>query len=149
MLQRCWLTWGTDKIQLARVGVCSCTQYPFDDFSCSNRMLYYNYFSECISLKAHIQVGKSGASEGEEGTPEACFSYPTLQNMDFSEAEPGCSYCLPFVQNEPSVSSLNADIEYSDVYTVPTPDSGRDDPRLGQLVTGALHYKQLVTGALH
>ena len=59
--------------------------------------------------------------------------------MDFSEAEPGCSYYLPFRQNAPSASSLNVDIEYSNDYTVPTPDSGRSDPRLGQLVTGALH----------
>jgi len=90
-------------------------------------------------LKAHIQICKFGALEGEESTPEACFSCPTLQDMDFSEGEPGCSYCLPFVQNEPSASSLNGDIEYSNVYTVPTPDSGRSDPRLRQLVTGALH----------
>jgi len=90
-------------------------------------------------LKAHIQVCKFGAAEGEESIPEACFSCPTLQNMDISEAEPVFSYCLPFVQNEPSASSLNIDIEYSDVYTVPTPDSGRSDPTLGQLVTGALH----------
>ena len=69
--------------------------------------------------------------------------------MDISKAEPGCSYCLPFIQNEPSASSLNMDIDYSDVYTVPTPDSRRSDPRLGQLVTGALHYGQLDTGALH
>ena len=90
-------------------------------------------------MKAHIQVCEFSALEGEEGTPEACFSCSTLQNMDISEAEPGCSYCLPFVQNEPSANSLNLDIEYSNVYTVPTPDSGNSDPKLRQLVTGALH----------
>lgn len=100
-------------------------------------------------MKAHIQVSKFGAPEGEESTPEACFSCPTLQTMDISEAEPVFSYCLPFVQNEPSASSLNMDIEYSNIHTVPTPDSGKSDPRLRQLVTGALHYEQLVTGALH
>ena len=90
-------------------------------------------------MKAHTEVCKFGAPEGEESTPEACFSCSTLQNMDFSEAEPGCSYCLSFVQNEPSASSLNVDIEYSNDYTVPTPDSGRSDPQLRQLVIGALH----------
>ena len=64
-----------------------------------------------ISLKAHNQVCVFGV--------------------------PG-SYCLPFVQNAPSVSSLNVDIEYSNDYILPTPDSGRSDPQLTQLVTGAL-----------
>ena len=90
-------------------------------------------------MKVHIQVCEFGALEGEEGTPEACFSCSTLKNMDFSEAESGCSYYLLFRQNAPSASSLNVKIEYSNVCTVPTPDSGRSDPRLGQLVTGTLH----------
>lgn len=93
-----------------------------------------------LLLKAHIQVCKFGVPEGEESTREPCsFGCPTLQNSDFSEAERQCSYCLPFIQNAPSASSLNVDIEYLDVYTVPIPDSGTSDPRLTQLVTGALH----------
>ena len=90
-------------------------------------------------IKVHIQVCRFGVPEGEENTPEACsVGCLTLQNNDFSEAEQQCSYCLPFVKNEPSASSLNVDIEYSDAYTVPIPDSG-NDPRLRQLDTGALH----------
>ena len=79
--------------------------------------------------------------EGEEGTPEVCgFDSSTLQHIDSSDAEQDSINCLPFVQNEPSVSSLNVDIESSTPYTVPTPDSGRSDPTLRQLVTGVELY---------
>ena len=64
--------------------------------------------------------------EEENSLESGSYGCETLQTTIFPEAdsEPECSYCLPFwLQNEPSVSSLNTDDLNCESYAVPIPET--------------------------
>ena len=79
-----------------------------------------------FSLKIHIQ-GCEYSTEilpvEENSSASGSYSCETLQTTIFSEAEPECSYCLPFTQSEPSVSSINTDDLNCESYAVPIPET--------------------------
>ena len=61
--------------------------------------------------------------EEENSSASGGYGYETPQTTIFSEAEPECSYCLPFTQSEPSVSSINTDDLNCESYAVPVPET--------------------------
>ena len=61
--------------------------------------------------------------EEENSSASGGYGYETPQTTIFSEAEPECSYCLPFTQSEPSVSSINTDDLNCELYAMPIPET--------------------------
>jgi len=73
-----------------------------------------------FSLKIHIQGCEYSKEvlpvEEENSSASGGYGCETLQITIFSEAEPECSYCLPF-------SSINTDDLNCESYAVPIPET--------------------------
>jgi len=80
-----------------------------------------------FSLKIHIQGCEYSKEilpvEEENSSASGSYGCEILQTSNSSEAEPECSYCLPFTQNEPNVSSINTDDLNCESYAVPIPET--------------------------